>query len=209
MVGGQMLDLAAEGRFADGKPQALDETAVKTLQAMKTGALLRFACVAGSILGKANAAERQALDRYGAIIGQAFQIADDLLDVEGDSATLGKATRQGCRGRQGDAGCDPRDGPCEGTVGGPGRGGGGGARALRRGGRRPQGGRALRGRSKRLIAPWEGGRPRPPFGQSDTPRFAAREMAGEDACPPRLSTVAGRRFYSAAVRVAWPKRRSI
>jgi farnesyl diphosphate synthase len=94
MVGGQMLDLAAEGRFADGKPQRLDETAVKTLQAMKTGALLRFACVAGGILGEAGIAERQALDRYGAAVGQAFQIADDLLDIEGDSATLGKATRK-------------------------------------------------------------------------------------------------------------------
>ena len=92
MVGGQMLDLAAEGRFADGKPQALDEAGVKTLQAMKTGALLTFACVAGGILGQAGAAERAALERYGSAVGQAFQIADDLLDVEGDSATLGKAT---------------------------------------------------------------------------------------------------------------------
>jgi farnesyl diphosphate synthase len=92
MVGGQMLDLAAEGRFADGKPQALDETAVKALQAMKTGALMRFACVSGGILGRASAAERAALERYGSAVGHAFQIADDLLDVEGDSATLGKAT---------------------------------------------------------------------------------------------------------------------
>jgi farnesyl diphosphate synthase len=91
MVGGQLLDLAAEGRFADGKPQALDETAISTLQAMKTGALLQFACAAGAILGKASVAEREALDRYGMAVGKAFQIADDLLDVEGDSATLGKA----------------------------------------------------------------------------------------------------------------------
>ena len=91
MVGGQMLDLAAEGRFADGKAQALDEPAVTMLQAMKTGALLRFACVAGGILGKANPAQRVALERYGSAVGQAFQIADDLLDIEGDSATLGKA----------------------------------------------------------------------------------------------------------------------
>jgi farnesyl diphosphate synthase len=91
MVGGQLLDLAAEGRFADGKAQALDETAISTLQAMKTGALLQFACAAGAILGKASVAEREALDRYGMAIGKAFQIADDLLDVEGDSATLGKA----------------------------------------------------------------------------------------------------------------------
>jgi len=92
MVGGQMLDLAAEGRFGDGKPEALDETAVRTLQAMKTGAILRFACVAGGILAKAGPAERDALDSYGSAVGQAFQIADDLLDIEGDSATVGKAT---------------------------------------------------------------------------------------------------------------------
>jgi farnesyl diphosphate synthase len=91
MVGGQMLDLTAEGRFADGRPQAFDEAAVTTLQAMKTGALLRFACVAGGILGQANDAEREALERYGSAVGQAFQIADDLLDITGDSATLGKA----------------------------------------------------------------------------------------------------------------------
>jgi len=89
MAGGQMLDLAAEGRFGD--KQKLGETEVKTLQAMKTGALIRFAARAGAILGQADAAGRAALDRYGAAVGQAFQIADDLLDVEGDAATLGKA----------------------------------------------------------------------------------------------------------------------
>ena len=91
MVGGQMLDLAAEGRF-DASPPALGEQDVKTLQAMKTGALLRFGCLAGSILGKANASQRSALDRYGSALGEAFQIADDLLDLEGDPATVGKAT---------------------------------------------------------------------------------------------------------------------
>jgi len=89
MAGGQMLDLAAEGRFGD--KQKLGETEVKTLQAMKTGALIRFAARAGAILGQADAPGRAALDRYGAAVGQAFQIADDLLDVEGDAATLGKA----------------------------------------------------------------------------------------------------------------------
>ena len=89
MAGGQMLDLAAEGRFGD--KQKLGETEVKTLQAMKTGALIRFAARAGAILGQADAAGRAALDRYGAAVGQAFQIADDLLDVESDAATLGKA----------------------------------------------------------------------------------------------------------------------
>jgi farnesyl diphosphate synthase len=91
MAGGQMLDLAAEGRFAEVAPR-LGLAEVEELQAMKTGALLRFGCLAGAILGEAKDAERQALDRFGAIIGEAFQIADDLLDVEGDPETVGKAT---------------------------------------------------------------------------------------------------------------------
>jgi farnesyl diphosphate synthase len=92
MVGGQMLDLAAEGRFEDGRAKQLQEKEVLTLQAMKTGALLKFACRAGGILGQANIAQREALDRYGSAVGQAFQIADDLLDVEGDPALVGKQT---------------------------------------------------------------------------------------------------------------------
>jgi farnesyl diphosphate synthase len=91
MVGGQMLDLAAEGRF-ETSPPWLGEQDVKTLQAMKTGALLRFGCLAGAILGKADQGRRTALDRYGSALGEAFQIADDLLDLEGDPATVGKAT---------------------------------------------------------------------------------------------------------------------
>lgn len=97
MVGGQMLDLAAEGRFT--AKRALSENEIVTLQAMKTGALLRFACRAGAILGQANAAHLAAMEQYGAAIGEAFQIADDLLDVEGDAATLGKAA-----GKDADAG---------------------------------------------------------------------------------------------------------
>ena len=93
MAGGQMLDLAAEGRFATAPPR-LGLADVEELQAMKTGALLRFACVAGAILGAADADRRAALDRFGAAIGEAFQIADDLLDVEGDAATVGKATHK-------------------------------------------------------------------------------------------------------------------
>jgi len=89
MAGGQMLDLAAEGRFEPKRD--LKENEIAMLQAMKTGALLRFACRAGAILGKAAAGELDALDRFGVAIGKAFQIADDLLDVEGDIATLGKA----------------------------------------------------------------------------------------------------------------------
>jgi farnesyl diphosphate synthase len=91
MVGGQVLDLAAEGRFGDmPRPQSLTE--VETLQAMKTGALIKFGCVAGALLGEADAARLDALARYGAAVGQAFQIADDLLDIEGDAATVGKQT---------------------------------------------------------------------------------------------------------------------
>ncbi len=91
MTGGQMLDLAAEGRFGNGHaPQSDDD--VLTMQAMKTGAIIRFACEAGAILGGAAPAQRETLARYGHALGQAFQIADDLLDLDGDAATLGKAT---------------------------------------------------------------------------------------------------------------------
>src|ERR1700722_3743565 len=93
MAGGQMLDLAAEGRFVQNRA-ALEfgEKDVRTLQAMKTGALLRFACQAGGILAAATPAQRAALERYGSAVGQAFQIADDLLDLEGDPALVGKQT---------------------------------------------------------------------------------------------------------------------
>lgn len=89
MVGGQILDLAGEGRFGDKVPPD-----VSKLQQMKTGALLRFACQAGALLGRASEKEYAALDDYGRAFGEAFQIADDLLDVEGDAAALGKNTGQ-------------------------------------------------------------------------------------------------------------------
>ena len=85
-----MLDLAAEGRFSSEVKHNADD--VKLIQTMKTGALLKFACVSGAILGGADQNSQTALERYGAAIGEAFQVADDLLDVEGDSATVGKAT---------------------------------------------------------------------------------------------------------------------
>jgi len=89
MAGGQMLDLAAEGRFGPVSHGASD---VRLLQAMKTGALLRFGCQAGGILGRASPVQREALTRFGAAVGEAFQIADDLLDIEGDPALVGKST---------------------------------------------------------------------------------------------------------------------
>jgi farnesyl diphosphate synthase len=93
MAGGQMLDLAAEGRFVQNRAALeFSEKDVRTLQAMKTGALLRFACEAGGILAAATPPQRAALARYGAAVGQAFQIADDLLDLEGDPALVGKQT---------------------------------------------------------------------------------------------------------------------
>jgi farnesyl diphosphate synthase len=92
MAGGQMLDLAAEGRF--GGARKVTEEAVFKLEAMKTGALIRASCAMGAIVGGAQAEARKALDAYGHALGQAFQIADDLLDVEGDPETLGKATEK-------------------------------------------------------------------------------------------------------------------
>ncbi len=92
MGGGQMLDLAAEGRFDGGKLPKLGRSDIETIQAMKTGALLHFACVSGAILGQADDGAHQSLGRYGHAVGEAFQIADDLLDVEGDAETVGKAT---------------------------------------------------------------------------------------------------------------------
>jgi farnesyl diphosphate synthase len=85
MAGGQMMDLAAE------EGGDLDLAAVMRLQRGKTGALFRFSCTAGAILAKREGAEREALGRYADNIGLAFQIADDLLDVEGSESDLGKA----------------------------------------------------------------------------------------------------------------------
>jgi farnesyl diphosphate synthase len=87
MVGGQMLDLAA----ATSSPP-LTETEIRRMQAMKTGALLAFAVEAGAVLGGASVNEREALAAYGRALGAAFQIGDDILDVEATEATLGKAT---------------------------------------------------------------------------------------------------------------------
>ncbi len=93
MAGGQALDLAAE-------KQRPDEQGIVTLQAMKTGALIRFACEAGAIIAGAPAEDRSRLRRFGEIIGRAFQLADDLLDLTSDAATLGKAAgKDAARGK--------------------------------------------------------------------------------------------------------------
>lgn len=88
MVGGQALDLMAD-KLNDPSVPTADH--IRRLQAMKTGALLVFACEAGAILAAASASDRDALRRFGAALGLAFQIADDLLDAEGDVETVGKA----------------------------------------------------------------------------------------------------------------------
>ena len=86
MVGGQMLDLEAE------KNPSISEEEILILQAMKTGALIRCACHAGAVLGNASKEEQQTLFDFGDIIGQAFQLADDILDITSDAATMGKQT---------------------------------------------------------------------------------------------------------------------
>jgi farnesyl diphosphate synthase len=84
MVGGQMIDLLAEN------DPTLDIGAITRLQRLKTGALIAFSCEAGAILGKGGREQRQALRGYAHDLGLAFQIADDLLDIEGSAAETGK-----------------------------------------------------------------------------------------------------------------------
>jgi farnesyl diphosphate synthase len=94
MAGGQMLDLEAE------RQGEMTADAVRRLQAMKTGALLACAVEMGAVIGEATLDQRQALADYGGAVGAAFQIADDILDVEGSGAAIGKATgKDAARGK--------------------------------------------------------------------------------------------------------------
>ncbi len=92
MAGGQMLDLDAEANPPD-------EAGIIRLQAMKTGALIRFACEAGALLAGASAGDRERLAEFGSAVGLAFQLADDLLDLTADAGEMGKRT-----GKDADAG---------------------------------------------------------------------------------------------------------
>jgi len=96
-----VLDLTAEGRYAeDRQPLRLADGDIRTLQAMKTGALLRFACEAGAIVSGAAPATRAMAADFGRLIGEAFQIADDLIDVESAPEAAGKATgKDAARGK--------------------------------------------------------------------------------------------------------------
>ena len=84
MVGGQVLDLAAEEETPDAEH-------IYTLQDLKTGALIRAACCCGVVAGHGSAAQYNAAAQYATALGLAFQIRDDMLDVLGDAKTLGKA----------------------------------------------------------------------------------------------------------------------
>ena len=143
MVLGQALDLTI-GQKGFGRED------VSTMQALKTGALFRFACEAGAILGRASASERAALIAYAAAFGQAFQLADDLLDAEGDATTLGKAVAKDAGQRQGDAHCFAWDGCRESAARRARCRGGTGACALRRQGSHAHRRRPLRRRAARL-----------------------------------------------------------
>lgn len=92
MIGGQMIDLDCENR-------EVDFATAETLARKKTGALFSFATSAGAILGTAEEGERSALAEFGSDMGLAFQIVDDILDVEGDEAVIGKRA-----GKDSDAG---------------------------------------------------------------------------------------------------------
>ena len=92
MIGGQMIDLDCENRD-------VDFATAEKLARKKTGALFSFATSAGAILGVADERERSALSEFGSDMGLAFQIVDDILDVEGDEAVIGKRA-----GKDSDAG---------------------------------------------------------------------------------------------------------
>lgn len=84
MIGGQVIDITVS-------EDVRDEALITNLQALKTGALIEYAVMAGAALGGASAAQRVALKSYARDMGLAFQIKDDILDVEGDAAIVGKA----------------------------------------------------------------------------------------------------------------------
>src|SRR5439155_3347054 len=90
MVGGQAIDLQAAGQASGGRLK-LDADALRLMHARKTGALIRAAAATGAIMAGGDQTATDAVDRYAADLGLAFQIVDDILDVEGDAGELGKS----------------------------------------------------------------------------------------------------------------------
>ena len=95
MVGGQAIDLQAAG---SGQACPLDADGLRTMHARKTGAMIRASAVAGAIMAGADEGIIATVDRYGAEIGLAFQIVDDILDVEGSAQQLGKTAGKDAAG---------------------------------------------------------------------------------------------------------------
>lgn len=106
MVGGQFVDISSTG-----KDLTLEQ--LQAMHALKTGALIRAALAMGGIAAGASAQQLAALDEYGSHIGLAFQVVDDILDVEGDTATLSKVIRHPTARRPCAAQCSaPPQPPC-------------------------------------------------------------------------------------------------
>ena len=97
MVGGQAIDLQAAGQVP-GHTLVLDAESLRAMHARKTGALIRASAVSGAIMAGADETLADAIDRYANEIGLAFQIVDDILDVEGDPASLGKTAGKDAAG---------------------------------------------------------------------------------------------------------------
>lgn len=97
MVGGQVIDLQAVGA-GGAAPIVLDADGLRTMHARKTGAMIRASAVAGAIMAGGDEGMVASVDRYGAEIGLAFQIVDDILDVEGNAQQLGKTAGKDAAG---------------------------------------------------------------------------------------------------------------
>jgi len=99
MVGGQAIDLQAAGQVP-GYGLTLDADGLRTMHARKTGAIIRASVACGAIMAGADDALVTALDQYASHVGLAFQIVDDILDVEGDAASLGKTAGKDAAGNK-------------------------------------------------------------------------------------------------------------
>jgi geranylgeranyl diphosphate synthase type II len=99
MVGGQAIDLQAAGQ-APGPPLTLDAESLQAMHLRKTGALIRAAAESGAVMGGAAGAIVSAVARWSAEVGLAFQIVDDILDVEGSSGELGKTAGKDAAGHK-------------------------------------------------------------------------------------------------------------